>query len=73
MPVDRMKLKKSISTLLFLLFFGVTVILNASCEPDDNPASDADCGIGPKTWDSKAQVCRDQNNTIVPPRCCGQF
>jgi hypothetical protein len=58
--------------ILFLLFFAFTVAVNLSCS-DDNPVKGPECGSGHNTWDTKAQVCRDQaNNQIVPNSCCGQ-
>ncbi|MEX2090303.1 MAG: hypothetical protein WEB62_11050 [Bacteroidota bacterium] len=71
MVVEKIGLKKVLSTTLFLFFFAGTLFINTSCEPDDNPAAD-DCGPGQKTWDSKAGVCRDQDNRIIDPACCGQ-
>lgn len=71
MAVENIGLKKHLSTALFLLFFAGTVFLNTSCESDDNPV-DEDCGVGQKSWDSKAGVCRDQDNKILDPSCCGQ-
>ncbi|HAL57066.1 MAG TPA: hypothetical protein DCP63_11485 [Bacteroidetes bacterium] len=57
----------------FLFFFAGTVAINVSCQSDDdNPANDPECGQGPKTWDSKAELCRDANNRVVPVKCCGR-
>jgi hypothetical protein len=74
MKIRSMRWKGVLQLVAFLLFFAVTVALNLNCSEDDsNPASDLACGSGRVSWDSKAQVCRDQeNNKIVPSSCCGQ-
>lgn len=58
---------------LFLLFFVLTVFLNITCSPEDNPASSPECGSGHVTWYEKAGVCRDDvSNQVVPEKCCGR-
>lgn len=71
MAVEKVRLKKVLSTTAFLLFFASAIVLNTSCESDDNPADDG-CGPGQKSWDSKAGVCRDEDNRIIDPSCCGR-
>jgi len=74
MKIRTLSLKEFLQLSAFLLFFVLTVALNLNCSKDDsNPASDPACGSGHVSWDSKGQVCRDQNNNrIVPSSCCGQ-
>ncbi|MDP2885133.1 MAG: hypothetical protein Q8P51_08970 [Ignavibacteria bacterium] len=74
MKIRLMRWNDVLQLIAFLLFFAVTVALNLNCsEEDSNPASDLACGSGHVTWDSKAQVCRDQkDNRVVPSSCCGQ-
>jgi hypothetical protein len=74
MKIRSMRGREILQLLAFLIFFALTVALNLNCSKDDsNPASDPACGSGHVSWDSKAQVCRDQNNNrIVPTSCCGQ-
>lgn len=74
MKIRLMRWNDVLQLIAFVLFFAVTVALNLNCSEDDsNPASGPACGSGRVSWDSKAQVCRDQeNNKIVPSSCCGQ-
>lgn len=74
MKIRSMRGREILQLLAFLIFFALTVALNLNCSTDDsNPASDPACGSGHVSWDSKGQVCRDQNdNRIVPSSCCGQ-
>ncbi len=58
--------------LLFLILYSTAVYLVA-CSEEDNPAANSECGSGSVTWDSKAQICRDQaTNLPVPSSCCGR-
>ena len=74
MPGNKARLRRFIEVALFLLFFAGTVAVNLRCQTnEDNPAAGPECGSGHVTWDTKAQVCRDQaNNRIVPSNCCGR-
>jgi hypothetical protein len=58
-----------------LLVFVFTAIsfVTVACEEEEGGPTDPACGSGRLTWDSKAEVCRDDvNNTIVDPNCCGR-
>jgi len=64
---------RAVQVVLFLLFFAVTVALNLTCKPEDNPAASPECGSGRVSWDAKGQVCRDlADNKIIPNKCCGR-
>jgi hypothetical protein len=72
MNFEALKTKEVIRLVLFLVFFAFTVGVNLSCS-DDNPVKGPECGSGRNTWDTKAQICRDQaNNLPVPNSCCGR-
>ena len=64
---------EKLAQLFFLVFFVLTVFLNITCSPEDNPASGPECGSGHVTWYEKAGVCRDDvDNQVVPAKCCGR-
>ena len=58
---------------LLALVFVVIVFSVSACESESGTEPDPACGSGRLTWDSKAEVCRDDvNNTIVPSNCCNR-
>ncbi|MBI4429777.1 MAG: hypothetical protein HY562_11745 [Ignavibacteriales bacterium] len=68
-------MKKSaeiVKVVIFLVLYSMAIDLTA-CSEEDNPAASSECGSGNVTWDTKAQICRDQaTNLPVPSSCCGR-
>jgi hypothetical protein len=73
MKIRSVEIRERVRVAFFLLFFVLTVSLNLTCSPEDDPASAPECGSGHVSWYEKAGVCRDDvDNHVVPNSCCGR-
>jgi hypothetical protein len=70
----RTKISEAAQLIAFVVFFILSVVLNLQCSSEEsNPAAASECGSHHVTWDSKAQICRDDaNGKPVPNSCCGR-
>lgn len=73
MKVSHHRIFDGVAVVLFLLFFSFTIVLNFSCQNDDATGPGVGCGSGHATWDSKAEICRDDADGHPLDRsCCGR-